>query len=191
MKLTSTILFLLLALSACGIAPTPQPTVDTNATMNSISSTMVAGTLTARPTATARPTDTPTITPTDTPVPFTDTPTSTETATTPPTFTAAPFIGTLAPAGLNGTLPTKTFLIENHTKYTLRVSIYGVSSPGEKPVYYEYEVTGNFHFNIVWGNFQYTVMVGDKSTFTGNFRINNYDKTTMRVYNNQVLIIGP
>jgi len=166
--------------------PPPSPTPDIVATTSAITGTMVASTLTAQPTATQPPTETPLPTGTATSLPS-ETPTPTETVTP----TLVPFQGTLAPAGLGGTLPTKAFQIENNTSETLRVYIFGVSQPGEKPVYYDWEVTGKFSFDIVWGNFQYTVMVGNKKTFTGTFRINNYDKTVMRVYMTKVIVVGP
>jgi hypothetical protein len=163
------VIALILTLTACG--------------QGAISATMVATTLTALPTLTNTPlpTETPTL------PPATETPTPTVTATS----TSIPFQGTLAPAGLGGTLPVKKFLIANNTSETLHVSIYGVSMPGEKPLYYEYDVTGAFSFDIVWGSFQYTVQVGTKKIFTGNFKINNYDKTVMRVYMTKVVITGP
>jgi hypothetical protein len=181
-------LTLFIFLSACGPTPTPAlPTPNLEATKGAMVAAMVDATLTAQPSATPAPTET--LLPTETPtLPPTETPTPTVTVTA----TSIPFQGTLVPAGLDGTLPTKAFLIENNTTETLHVSIYGVSEPGEKPVYYEWDVTGpSFSFKIIWGNFQYTVLVGNKKTFTGNFRINNYDKTVMHVYMNKVVITGP
>jgi hypothetical protein len=178
------VIALILALSACGQAPTPEPT---SAPTPDMVATMVVEMLTSQPTVTPNPTATPQPSATPTLLPATETPTPTVTATS----TSIPFQGTLAPAGLGGTLPVKKFLIENNTSETLHVSIYGVSIPGEKPLYYEYDVTGTFSFDIVWGSFQYTVQVGTKKIFTGNFKINNYDKTVMRVYMTKVVITGP
>ncbi len=176
------IVAILLLMNACAPAVAPTPNVNTKATVNAIAQTIVAGTLTAQPTSTPAPTNTPQ--PTGTPtIPPTETMTPMPALTD--TSTPVPFNGTLAPAGLNGTLPTKTFIIQNYTSETLRVSIYGVSSPGDKPVYYAYNVTGSYSFQIVWGTFNYTVMVGNKKTFTGSFKINNYDKTVMQVYDSK------
>lgn len=177
------VIALILALSACGQAPTPEPT---SAPTPDMVATMVVEMLTAEPTATPNPTATPQPSATPTLPPATATVTPTVTATS----TSVPFQGTLAPAGVDGTLPVKKFLVENNTSETLKLFITGVSVPGEKPLYYEYEITGSFSFDIVWGNFHYLVFVGNKQ-FSGDFRIYNYDKTVMRVYKNKVVVIGP
>jgi hypothetical protein len=181
---------LMLLLSACAgpAASTPAPTPDAQATIRVLSETMVAATLTAWPTSTPLP-------PTATPIPsLTATATSplpSQTPTPTGTATSIPFIGTLAPYGVGNTLPVKAFIIENNTSETLHVVISGVSDPGKKLLYYEWNVTGKFSFDIVWGTFQYTVFVGTKKIFTGSFRIHNYDKTVMRVSMSKVIVVGP
>ncbi len=190
--LFSTLLVLLL--SACGPAATPEPTADIAATLNAISGTMVAGTLTARPTATALPTATASETPT---IPAIETATPVATATETPlppteTLTPTPWIGTLDPLGAaNGR--TGTFLIENNSgEPEIIVSFYGMTSGGNsKPLYLAYRVQRRFVFEMPWGSYNYTVAIGDRKTFTGTVGINNWDKTTMRVSMQKIVVVGP
>jgi hypothetical protein len=181
-------LVIALLLPACGPVPTPVPTPDIPATTQAMTNEIVASTLTAMPTATATAIPTQTSLPPTATATFTPEPTGTSTPTE--TATSIPFQGTLAPAGLDGTLPVKKFLVENNSSKTVKLFITGVSSPGDKPLYYEYEITGSFAFDIVWGSFQYLVYVGNRQ-FSGSFRINNYDKTVMHVYTNKVVVTGP
>lgn len=176
-------------LAACGPAPTPPPpTADVAATSKSITGTIVAGTLTAMPTATLPPTDTPTPAATDTP-PATDTATSTASPTI--TATSLPFEGTLAPAGV-GQSKTSLFRINNETSDYLNITMYGVSANGNLPVYYQYgPIKYSFNFTLIWGTYNWTVQIGNKKTFSGKVRIYNYDKTTMNVKSNGVVISGP
>ncbi len=205
-KLWKIFLPLAFLLAACGPAPATAPAIDAVATIDSYAATMIAEALTAMPTPTTPPTETPAPLPTETPLALpSDTPSSQpadatatlEPSATPDLFypatkTPTPFLGTLAPLGLDG-LPLGVFLIENNTEYKNRVlvSIYGVTSPGEKPVYYAYEIGTRFLFNIPFGTYNYTVNIADKKTFTGSFRINNYDKTTMRISLTKIQILGP
>ena len=186
MKRVSSFLVLLAAcLAACGPAPTPQPTLDVEATSRSLSRTMIAGTLTAQPSATPLPTDTPS------PLPPTATPTSTETVTPTVTSTSIALNGTLAPEGV-GNSKTALFRINNTTGQDLNITIYGVDATGNRPVYYQYgPIKYSFNFRVLWGSYNYTVQIGNKKTLTGTFRIYNYDKTTMNVYSNKVVIAGP
>jgi hypothetical protein len=182
-----------LVLAACAPAATaiPEPTLDIPATTSALAATMAAGTLAALPTATTAPTETlppPTETATSLPT-ETATLVFTETATV--TLTPEPFEGTLAPAGTQGTRPS-LLRVENNTNYKpLTITLNGVSDPGEKPVYYAWEMPSVGVFEIVWGRYQYYITVGNKLSFSGEFRVNNYDKTTIRVFNNKVVIVGP
>jgi hypothetical protein len=178
------LLLIVALLAACGPAPTPQPTVDVNATISAISETMVAGTLTAQPTATPLPTDTPT------PIPPTDTPTPTATLTPTETVTPQAFVGCFAPAGV-GNVSNSTFRIENNTKQTLRVYMNGVSPSGNYSVNCSYVVTASFNTEIIFGDYEYSVQIGDKRTIGGKFKITGSDKTTMRIYDNKVVVVGP
>jgi hypothetical protein len=170
-------------LTACA-APTPQPTPDIDATVRAISGTMVASTLTAQPTTTPLPTDTPTL------PPPTGTPTPTATFLPTETMTSQAFVGCFAPAGSNN-IPVGTFRIENNTKETLRVYLNGVSFSGDKTVNCSYIVTLSFNIEIIFANYDYSVQIGTKRTIEGSFMINNDDKTTMRVYDNKVVVVGP
>jgi len=171
-------------LAACGPAPTPQPTPDVMATAKSISGTMVAGTLTAQPTATPLPTGTPT------PPPPTDTPAPTATLTPTQTMTPQVFIGCFAPAGV-GHVPAGVFRIENNTKETLRVYLNGVSLSGNYSVNCSYIVTTSFNVEIIFGRYSYSVQIGQKTTKDGTFEILSSDKTTMRIYDKKVIVVGP
>lgn len=198
-KLYAVLIGIALTLAACGSAPATAPVVDLNATAESYAATMIAGTLTAIPTATLPPTETATPLATDTPaasptLEFTNTPEFTSTPEFIPTETFtptnAPFIGTLAPLGVEN-LPTCPFLIENETGSKVIVSITGITSPGEKPVYYSYDVATRFMFEMPFGNYDYNVNIDNKKIYTGSFRIYNWDKTTMRISMNKVQIFGP
>jgi len=173
-------------LAACGPAPTPEPTVDVNATISAMSGTMVAGTLTAQPTATVIPTDT--FTPT--PPPPTETPIPSETPTPTETVTPQIFAGCFAPVGV-GHISKGVFRIENNTKETLRVYLNGVSFSGDKTVNCSYIVTTSFNTELIFANYDYSVQIGTRKTIYGNFIIVNDDKTTMRVFDNKVVVVGP
>ena len=179
-------LFSIALLAACGPALTPEPTLDVDATISAMSGTIVAGTLTAQPTATVIPTDT--LTPT--PLPPTETPVPSETPTPTKTLTPQVFLGCFAPVGV-GHISVGLFRIENNTKETLRVYLNGVSFSGDKVVNCSYIVTTSFNTEIIFGNYNYSVQIGTKRTKTGNFVITNTDKTTMRVFDNKVVVVGP
>jgi hypothetical protein len=182
------LLVLIILLPACGPIPTPRPTPDIPATTSAMSGTIVAGTLTALPTATSISTETP-LPPTETP---TTLPQPTGTATPTETTTPIPLEGQFSPAGVGGGVPIGTFRIENNTKEKVNVSINGVTKPGDKPVYYSYSaVTSSFNFDILWGDYQYVVYIGTKKMMSGAFIIRNDDKTTMRIYMDKVVVVGP
>ena len=197
MKQFALIIILLAILAGCGPAPTPTPTPDLNATMSALSGTMVAGTLTAQPTNTLLPTETAT-------------PLPTETATLPPTETPDPsmpvatldtslpggptptlFTGTFVPGDLTG-LETAILRVENLSGVKeIIVTITGVTRPREIPVYLSYKVTGALNFNIYMGSWQYKVEIPNKRFITGAFKQTNKDKTTMKVYLQKVVVLGP
>lgn len=174
-------------LAACGPTATPEPTVDLNATINAMSMTMAAGTLTAQPTNTPLPTGTPTLTPLPTP---TGTPFPTLTFTPTITPTVQVYEGCFAPAGVGNT-PTGLFRMENNTKEELRVNLNGVSFNGNVAVNCAYIVNLSYNVEIIWANYNYHVQIGNKRTISGTFMINNSDKTTMRVYDKKVVVVGP
>jgi len=185
------LLTLLALLTACAPASTPEPTVDVPATIEALSLTMIAGTLTAQPTATPQP---PTATPeppTATPVPPTET--STPTPEPSATLTPEPFFGTLDPAGTENT-PKGLFRIENNTGESfLIININGMTHEGNpKPIYYAIQMTNTVYlFDIPWGDYSYSVQIGTKKTISGSFIIRNKDKTTMRVSMDKVVVVGP
>lgn len=183
-------LILAALLGACAPTATPEPTADAAATISVQASTIVASTLTAQPTATPIPTNTPEPSATFTPIPPTETPAA-PTATLTPLASPTVFQGTLAPYDVSG-LPTGLFRIENSSgEESIVVTIQGTTKPGEKPVYYSYLVTKVFLFDIPWGSYNYTVQIGTKKLYTGTFGIANKDKTTMRVFLNKIVIVGP
>lgn len=182
------LIFLAALLAACGPAPTPAPTEDVNATIMAMAGTIAAETLTAQPTATLLPTETVTATP----PPPTDTTTPTPTIMPTPTGTMTPqvFIGCFAPAGVGNT-PVGTFRMENNTQETLRVNLNGTSLNGDRTVNCSYIVTTSFNVEIIFGNYNYIVQIGQKRSITGKFDILSSDKTTMRIYDKKVVVVGP
>jgi hypothetical protein len=189
MKRLLLILTLLALLSACAPAQTPQPTLDVAATIESLSGTMTAGTLTALPTATTQPSSTPEL-----PTATLTLPTETSTPTLEPTatLTPEPFFGTLDPLGA-GDYKTGLFLIENNSgEAFIIVNISGTTNQGNpKPWYYTDKITSTTLFNIPWGDYSYSVQIGTKKTLSGSFIIRNKDKTTMRVSKDKVIVVGP
>ena len=178
-------------LSACGPAPTPQPTVDINATVVALSGTMVAATLTAAPTSTPLPTNTPL--PTDTPTPApTDTPaiSSTPKPTATSAATPVPFVGCFIPTG--ATSQTAPIKLENFTSVTVNVTINGTTTNGDHPISCSYDVQPNMPiiFTIWFGNYAYWVQVPGRKIFTGTFWVNDSDKSTMQIYTKGIKI-GP
>jgi hypothetical protein len=182
-------------MGACGLVPSPVPTVDVTAVYQTAEAgvaTSVEQTLEAMPTATLRPTETP-IPPTETPA-YTDTPVFTETpsptATLAVTNTSVPFQGS-TPSGSD---VGKTCLLRIENKSSIRpitIAFDGVSPNGNTPFYYAYQVELVMMFQLPWGSWNYWIKLGDKKEFRGSFRINNYDKTTIRIYNDRVQIQGP
>lgn len=187
-KILIVLLLISTFLAACAPAT---PTPDVNATVNAMLSTSVAGTLTAQPTNTPFPTDTPL--PTSTPEPIiTDTPVPTETpipTIAPPTATSVPFVGCFAPAG-TGNISLGIFRFENNTKETVQVDLQGVSLNGNKTVFCSFSVTASYNTEIIFGNYSYRVTVANRA-MTGTFNILSSDKTTMRIFDKKVNIVGP
>lgn len=189
MKRLLLILNLFILLSACSPAQVAVPTVDVNATISSLSGTMMAETLTAAPTATPQPSSTPEPpTPTSLPATATHTPSPEPTAT----LTPEPFFGTLDPLGA-GDYQKGLFRIENNTGEELIININGSTNQGNpKPIYFALKVSNApYIFDIPWGDYAYSVQIGNKKTITGSFIIRNKDKTTMRVSMDKVVVIGP
>lgn len=205
MKRLAFILAIVIVLTACGPTPTPIATPDLNATMEALSGTMVAGTLTAQPTNTLVPTNTDL--PTET---FTSLPTETATAdpslpsatpdllaagtlnpSLPGVATPTVFTGTIVPGDLTG-LEKAILRIENLTGVKeIIVTITGVTIPREVPVYISYKVTGALNVYIYTGSWQYQVEIPGKRYLSGGFKQTNKDKTTMKVYLQKVNVFGP
>ncbi|MCX6064231.1 MAG: hypothetical protein NT121_00515 [Chloroflexi bacterium] len=185
MKQVSFLLVLMFLLTACGAAPTPAAaTPDVQATISAYSGTMVAATLTAQPTNT--------LVPTNTALP-TGTPTPTETVTPEiliPTATQTAFVGSFVPGNTEG-LPTGLIRVENYTGQELVFTMDGVTKTRSVPVYVSWKINGVYMFSIPWGTYNYRIVIGDKRTLTGIVGIANKDKTTFKVYNNKVAILGP
>ncbi len=186
------ILFLLIGifLAACAPATTPAPTANVAATVNALSGTMVAGTLAAMPTQTDIPTQTPVPLPTATLEPLiTDTFTPAPTFISTGTATSEAFVGCFAPAG-TGSIAVGVFRFELDTKQSAEVYLHAVSLNGNKTVDCSYTATSSFNTQIIFGNYDYTVVVGNK-TMTGSFPLVNDDKTTMRIFDKKVVVVGP
>lgn len=189
-KLLTILLAISIFLTGCSLGATPEPTPDMQATVDVLMGTSVAATLTAQPTDTPVPTSTDTPLPTDTPEPIiTDTPQPTETPIPTQTLTSVPFVGCFAPAG-TGNIDLGVFRMENNTKGTVQVYLNGVSFSGNRTVNCSYAVDLSFNIEIIFAKYDYIVMVGNR-TITGSFIINNTDKTTMRIFDKKVVVVGP
>lgn len=198
MKKTGLLIVFALVLSACGQAPTPMATPNIQQTIEVVSSTMIAETLTAQPTPstvpsnTPEPTATPTILPTETPTPDPASITLVSPTTDPvngPTET--PWSGTLSPGNTDG-LPKGFLRIENNTGVKeITISMTGITLTREQPIYLAYKVTGALNLVILWARYDYVIQVPGKIIFKGKFTQNNKDKTTIRVLPNKVVIVGP
>jgi len=191
MKRLFLILTMLTVLTACGgQAQAPVPTVDVNATIASLSGTMMAGTLTAQPTQTPLPTSTFTPEPTAT---FTLTPEPSATPTPEPTATLPPFYGEFAPAGLPDGVNKGYVLFENETKIKpVHLNFQGTTLQGERPYYYKQTFEERQHrFNPPLGTYTYVIYLGDKKMFSGSLRLTGPDKTTFFIRDDKVVISGP
>ena len=188
-KIFAVLLILSTFLAACAPAT---PTPDVNATVNAMLSTSVAATLTAQPTDTPLPTSTPL--PTFTPEPIiTNTPVASETPVptiAPPTATSVPYVGCFAPAG-TGNTNMGVFRMENNTQETIEVNLHGVSLNGNVVVDCSFTITASFNTEIIFGNYTYYVLIGNKKSIEGSFNILSDDKTTMRIFDKKVVIAGP
>jgi len=184
-------LILSLALSSCSaissVFATPTITPDVPATALAAAQIAVAETLTAMPTNTPVP-------PTETPVPTaTLAPTNTPEPTPTATSTMYPWFVFFAPNPdrLDG-LPQGGLRIENHTgEPSIIVTLIGTTAKREQPVYYRYEVPTNTVITVFWGSYDITVEVGTKKTLFASYAQQSKDKTTMSVYLNKVVIVGP
>lgn len=179
-----------LGLSACAPATPPAPTPDEAATISALAQTMVAETLTAVPTLTATPP------PSATPIPASATPAETTipgaTASAAPLASPTLFEGTLAPAGLPNDERVGWIVLSNESDFKDgTITLNGVTSVGEKPVYFSYAFTRLLKFYLPWGTYKYYITAGDKKHFSGEFRINNWDKTTIVIRNDKLLVRGP
>ena len=200
MKQLALIITMLVLLASCGPAPTPSATPDINATMNALSGTMVAGTLTARPTNTPVPTnttlpaETATIQPTETATPqAAGTLDLSAASATPGTGLPTPtiFEGTTVSGDLTGLEPA-ILRVENLSGVAnIIVALTGVTVPREV-VFNSYgKVFGALNIEIYTGSWQYRVEIPNKRFITGAFRQTNTDKTTMKVYLTKVVVLGP
>lgn len=196
MKRSGLLLFFAMLLSACSPAPAPAPTPDLNATVAAISGTMLAGTLTAQPSSTPLPTETPqptaTTAPSDTPTPGSAaTPSLSPAQITVLAPTSTAWIGTFSPGNTND-LPTGILQIINNTgQPEIMVTLNGITTSREQPVYYAYTVNTVLNLNVYWASYQYMVQIPGKRIMTGSYTQQSKDKTTMRVDLTKVAIIGP
>lgn len=200
MKQFGLILGMLIWLSACGPVPTPMPTPNLEATMSSISGTMVAATLTAQPTQTPIPSATPLPTETAT-LPPTETPTPAATATLdpfapPPTVdpalaTPTAFVGVMTSGNFEG-LPQAILRVENLTGVKeIIVTVNGSTIPREQALYLSYKVTGGYNILLYTGRWQIRVEIPGKRFLETGYVQGNKDKTTLKVYLNKLVLTGP
>jgi hypothetical protein len=166
-------------LAGCAASPTLQPTLA--------SKTIAPNKPTVQATAVVLPTDTPTALPSNT-VELSKTPTSTRTPKPSKTPKPKEVMGCLAPAGMSG--PTAPLKIENITNKKVTVYINGASRNGNFPIYCtEFVKQGIPVFiTLMWGNYTYMVQFEGKTTLTGSFFINDFDKGTMQIFRDKVRI---
>jgi hypothetical protein len=185
-------LVLIVFLTACS-SPTPAPTPDTQATIETLSGTMVAATLTAWPSNTPQPTNTSLPTATLAPT-FTATPEILGTATPDPALllpTATAWSGAFSP-GDTSDLPVGYVLIVNNTKVKgLIVTLNGTTLTREKNIYYSYSVGNSLLITVLQAHYNYIIQIPNKKIFTGSFTQMTKDKTTIRVELDKVVIAGP
>ncbi|NCP88100.1 MAG: hypothetical protein CO094_13490 [Anaerolineae bacterium CG_4_9_14_3_um_filter_57_17] len=193
-KILLLLVIFIIGLSACAPATRPPPTPDEAATISALAETMVAETLTAAPTATAS------LTPTETPIPATPTPaetatpseTPTETTTLTPAVSPTQFQGTLAANGVPNDGRVGLIVVSNESDFkNATITLTGVSANGNYPLYLSYAFTRILSFEIPWGTYKYYVTIGDKKSYSGEFRINNWDKTMIVIRNDKLLVRGP
>jgi hypothetical protein len=207
------IIALVLIAGACLPSLTPisdSPTVDSQATLESIIQTGAAETLAVQPTATAVPvieTLPPTIEPvlpanTDTPVPIspaenlTTTPATATLGPEIPTFTSTtvPGLPTLTPTlGIltYGTLPPAAvpfsqITLVNQSKVQAYISLQ-LSVIDGKVAILEYPVSGRVKVNAPIGEYVYVAWVGGRK-MTGTFTLHRNQDLTITLYKDKVVV---
>jgi len=207
-KFTVFALIFVFALGACSAFPAPTnsvPTVDIAGTVNSISNTAVALTLTAQPSPTVVPVQhtatpplaEPSATNTSVPIVNTDTPQSNLTTATPtstntqiavsgsPTLT--PTLGVLT----YGTLPPKavpytSISLINLSRRQAYVSLQVVTENGG-PTIIEYPVKKRVTVKIPVGSYTYVVWVGGRQ-LVGYFQVAKNSEPTLTIFKDKVVI---
>ena len=101
------------------------------------------------------------------------------------------FVGQFAPGDLTG-LPTAILHIENLTEVKeIIVTLNGITTPREQPVYLSYKVNAGLNITIYNGSWQVRVEIPGKGYLTDGFRQTSKDKTTMKIFRNKIVILGP
>jgi hypothetical protein len=119
------------------------------------------------------PSETPTRTLTASPEPtatVTQTPVSTETKL--PTATASAFVQVAKPTATFIPGKTAPLLLDNRTEEIIWIII-------DAPIYYELRFDDPQLVTVPWGDFHYSLWIGEKGPYSGTFRINNKDKHTL------------
>jgi len=198
--LAAVFLFTLTACSAPQAATPSAEPVDINATIEAKVAEAFAQTLTAQalsaPSLTATSTTQP---PSETPSPAPETQTPvpslipTETLTETPQSSPTAFQGTLAVGGLPNDDRVAWIVVSNESDYKdATITLNGVSENGNHPFYLAYEMTRILRFSVPWGTYKYYITIGGgKKGFSGEFRVNNWDKTTIVIRNDKVIVRGP
>jgi len=192
MKISGLLLIFVLLLSSCSPAPAPTATPDLPKTIQALSATSVAATMAAMPSSTQVPTNTPTSAPTNPPtettVQLTSTPSPTLFEIIP---TVTPWLGTLSPGNTEG-LPTGLLRIENNTgEKEITITLTGVTLTREQLVYLAYKVTGSLNITVFLARYKYVIQIPGKGMYQGTFAQKSKDKTTIRVFDSKILIVGP
>lgn len=206
MKARLVLVCLPLALAACSAplnaANTPDQTTaaHTNATVSARVAEAFAQTQTAQPSRTSSLTPFPSpLPPTLTPQPAASSPTELATTLAPaftetftPSLSPTPFQGTLAPGGVPNDGRVTLIVVFNDSDYKeATISLNGVSENGNYPLYLAYDLKRSVSFSVPWGTYKYYITIGGKKRFSGEFRVSNWDKTSIIIRNDKVLIQGP
>ncbi|PWB69150.1 MAG: hypothetical protein C3F07_20215 [Anaerolineales bacterium] len=199
---------------ACLPVPAPTdaaPTVDVQATIDSVVQTSLAQTLTAQPTATVAPvTDTATATlePSVTTTPDTATPSSSpipNLTTTPATATAGtinpgtstatlpasgaptltPTLGVLTWGTLPPAVPSADITVYNKSKLQAYISLQ--NDPPQQVAILEYPVKKQVSIRAPIGYYIYVVWVGGRK-ISGDFSLHQGDMLTINIYKDKVVI---
>ncbi len=144
---------------------------------------MLAQTEAAKPSATSSPSDTVTLEPSPS---NTSAPTESETPTPTQTNTPVPVINKATPSITSEGRAAKTapLRFENKTSKVILVNF-----PSHN--YDQYVFSDTWILYVPWGEYEYQLWIGEDGPYTGSFKINNYDKHTLRITDGKVKFLYP